>query len=363
MTLESTVICVDNSEYCRNGDFVPTRLLAQRDAANLVARTKMRQNAENACALLTMSNNHLVTTLTTDQSKFMSVMSRIEADGECRFTAAVRVAQLSLKHRMNKNHKQRIVIFVCSPVVEDEKEIIKVAKRLKKEKVNLDIISFGEDEANQVKLAAFITTLNGKDGGTSHLISIPSGTSLEQALRKSPIIDGGEGSNQTGDMGGMDFDPSGDPELAMALRISLEEQRARQQQDGGNDSAPAGGESEPQPMDEDQQMLREALNMSMATGGGQSAPAASNDVDIGAMTEEEQIAYALQMSMQPEEAAAAMAQDEPMDEASASAETQQLVTDPDFLRQVLSNLPDVDPNSDAVKEAMGEKNKDNEEKK
>merc|ERR1719436_338399 len=106
-------------------------------------------------------------------------------------------------------------------------------------------------------------------------------------------------------------------------------------------------------------MLREALNMSMATGG-QSAPAASSDVDIGAMTEEEQIAYALQMSMQPEEAAASSMQDEPMGEAAASAETQQLVTDPDFLRQVLSNLPDVDPNSDAVKEAMGEKNKDNE---
>merc|ERR1711973_131813 len=187
MTLESTVICVDNSEFCRNGDFVPNRLLAQRDAANLVARTKMRQNAENACGLLTMSNNHLVTTLTTDQSKFMSVMAKIEADGECRFTAAVRVAQLSLKHRMNKNHKQRIVVFVCSPVQEEEKELVKVAKRLKKEKVSLDIISFGEDEANQVKLAAFINTLNGKDGGTSHLVSIPSGTSLDQALRKSPI--------------------------------------------------------------------------------------------------------------------------------------------------------------------------------
>ena len=94
----------------------------------------------------------------------MSVMAKIEADGECRFTAAVRVAQLSvekfapnffqsknvffcfyffkrlnelsLKHRMNKNHKQRIVVFVCSPVQEEEKELVKVAKRLKKEKVN-----------------------------------------------------------------------------------------------------------------------------------------------------------------------------------------------------------------------------------
>ena len=35
---------------------------------------------------------------TTDQSKFMSVMAKIEADGECRFTAAVRVAQLSVEN-------------------------------------------------------------------------------------------------------------------------------------------------------------------------------------------------------------------------------------------------------------------------
>lgn len=39
----------------------------------------------------------------------------------------------------------RIVAFVGSPVEQDEKEAVKVAKRLKKEKVNVDIVSFGED--------------------------------------------------------------------------------------------------------------------------------------------------------------------------------------------------------------------------
>jgi hypothetical protein len=39
----------------------------------------------------------------------------------------------------------RIVAFVGSPVEHDEKEAVKVAKRLKKEKVNVDIVSFGED--------------------------------------------------------------------------------------------------------------------------------------------------------------------------------------------------------------------------
>ena len=82
MTLESTVICVDNSEYCRNGDYAPTRLLAQRDAINMVARSKLKQNAENTCALLTMANNGLAATLTSDSAKLHSVLSRVEPGGE-----------------------------------------------------------------------------------------------------------------------------------------------------------------------------------------------------------------------------------------------------------------------------------------
>lgn len=56
----------------------------------------------------------------------------------------------------------RIVVFVGSPVAAEEKELIKLAKKLKKEKVNVDIISFGEDTINNEVLTSFINTLNGK---------------------------------------------------------------------------------------------------------------------------------------------------------------------------------------------------------
>jgi hypothetical protein len=36
MVLESTIICVDNSEYTRNGDYLPTRLQAQQASSALV---------------------------------------------------------------------------------------------------------------------------------------------------------------------------------------------------------------------------------------------------------------------------------------------------------------------------------------
>ena len=52
--------------------------------------------------------------------------------------------QLALKHRQGKNHKMRIVAFVGSPLGVDEKEVLKLAKRLKKENVQIDVVNFGE---------------------------------------------------------------------------------------------------------------------------------------------------------------------------------------------------------------------------
>lgn len=72
--------------------------------------------------------------------------------------------QLALKHRQGKNHKMRIVVFVGSPVASEEKELVKLAKKLKKEKVNVDIVSFGEDFVNNDVLTSFINALNGKVG-------------------------------------------------------------------------------------------------------------------------------------------------------------------------------------------------------
>ena len=38
--LQATVICMDNSEWMRNGDYTPTRFQAQADAVNLICGAK-----------------------------------------------------------------------------------------------------------------------------------------------------------------------------------------------------------------------------------------------------------------------------------------------------------------------------------
>uniref|UniRef100_A0A8C5NJM2 VWFA domain-containing protein n=1 Tax=Junco hyemalis TaxID=40217 RepID=A0A8C5NJM2_JUNHY len=73
-------------------------------------------------------------------------------------------AQLALKHRQGKNHKMRIIAFVGSPVHDSDKDLVKLAKRLKKEKVNVDIINFGE-EVRAPGMAAFQREILGMRAG------------------------------------------------------------------------------------------------------------------------------------------------------------------------------------------------------
>ena len=55
LTPSSPCSSVDNSEYMRNGDFLPTRLQAQQDAVNIVCHSKTRSNPENNVGLITLA--------------------------------------------------------------------------------------------------------------------------------------------------------------------------------------------------------------------------------------------------------------------------------------------------------------------
>ena len=139
---------------------------------------------------------------------------------------------------------------------------------MKKNNVSIDFIAFGDlDPENTKKLQAFNENIKGGDG--SHLEIIPPGPSLLSDLIISTPILAGEnvpprggdtGAEGGADAGGGSFDfgvdPSADPELALALRMSMEEEKARQEKDGGTSGGAAkepalegiteeGGENQP----------------------------------------------------------------------------------------------------------------------
>eukprot|EP00930_Biecheleria_cincta_P072395 TRINITY_DN597_c0_g1_i1.p1 TRINITY_DN597_c0_g1~~TRINITY_DN597_c0_g1_i1.p1 ORF type:complete len:473 (+),score=149.78 TRINITY_DN597_c0_g1_i1:76-1419(+) len=244
MPLEAVMVCLDNSDYMRNGDYTPSRFDSQSDAANLLCGAKLNQNPENCAGILCSAGDRVEVMITpcADLGRLVTELAKVKVNGQSDLLRAIQTAQFALKHRQNKKQKQRIIAFVGSPINASDKELETLGKNLKKNSVALDLVSFGEVEENAPKLEKLMNALNSSD--TSHLLEAPVGPKLlSDLLLSSPIInpDGQAGGGGGGDAGfGFGIDPNDDPELALALRISMEEERARQQaMDGGA----AGGEA------------------------------------------------------------------------------------------------------------------------
>jgi len=374
MVLESTVVCVDNSEWMRNGDFLPTRIQAQQDAVSIICHAKTRQNPENNVALMTSASCEVLATLTSDVGRILSKLHQIQPTGNPNFLTGIKVAHLALKHRQGKNHKMRIVVFVGSPTTEiADKELVKSAKKLRKEKVNVDVIAMGDDPTSVEKLTQFVDTINGKDGTGSHLVVVPPGPNLSDALRTSAIVQGEEGfAAGGGDFGAGfgDIDPNMDPELALALRVSMEEQRQRQDAESGGKTesteTPAANKPETADPTSEDQMLQNAMAMSMGGSGGGFASAAG--MDFNAMSEEDQIALAIQMSMSadstpvPQTPAPGLNDGPDVEVEEMETDDKEgdgmeedysaVMSDPAFLQHLVGSLPGVDPNSEAIQSAV-----------
>ncbi|GAA5832043.1 hypothetical protein JCM3766R1_003697 [Sporobolomyces carnicolor] len=272
MSLEATIIVLDNSHHSLNGDYAPTRLEAQSDAVHVLFNAKVRANPENEVGLMVMAGKgpEVLTTLTQDEGKLIAAMHEIKRGGQVDLQTGIQVAQLALKHRQNKNQRQRIIAFVGSPVKDSQASLVKLGKKLKKNNVALDIVSFGsssdaatdidlsiptlssapaastsaaattsEPETNETKLQALIGAVSSSDN--SHFLQVDPGPHLlSEKIMQSAIVRG-EGNDDadvgmggaSGSGGGAEadefgVDPNLDPELAMALRMSLQEEQARQ---------------------------------------------------------------------------------------------------------------------------------------
>ncbi|XP_038720399.1 26S proteasome non-ATPase regulatory subunit 4 homolog isoform X2 [Tripterygium wilfordii] len=379
MVLEATMICIDNSEWMRNGDYTPSRYQAQADAVNLICGAKTQSNPENTVGVLTMAGKgvQVLVTPTSDLGKILACMHGLEIGGEMNLAAGIQVAQLALKHRQNKKQQQRIIFFAGSPIKHDKKLLEMIGRKLKKNSVALDIVNFGEeDDGKKEKLDALLTAVNNND--TSHIVHVPSGPSaISDVLISTPIFTGdGEGGSgfaaaaAAGGGSGYDFgvDPNLDPELALALRVSMEEERARQEaaaKKAAEDAAKQEKGDEPKSSSQDATMtentsvaaaetdnkrndlaadgdnalLQQALAMSVDD------PATSHDMRDTDMSEaaadDPELALALQFSVQ-----------DGTNDSANQADVNKLLGDPSFMSSIFASLPGVDPNDPSVQDLL-----------
>jgi hypothetical protein len=123
---------LDNSEFMRNGDYTPSRLEAQSDAATLLFNMKTQSNPENTVALMTMAGKtysyffnasdysqkklknlgerpSVLVTLTSDFGKIISALHQVKIAGQANLSTGVQIAQVlilfgRLPFRQNKTH-------------------------------------------------------------------------------------------------------------------------------------------------------------------------------------------------------------------------------------------------------------------
>jgi 26S proteasome regulatory subunit N10 len=378
MVLEAVMICVDNSEWMRNSDFSPSRFEAQEDACNLISGTKTRQNLENVVGLMTTAGKkgcEVHVSLSQDPGKLLTAMHKIKLGGEADLLSSIQIARLALRHRQNKKQEQRIVLFVGSPVKATEKELSSLGGQLKKNKVAIDIVSFGEDnaEANQAKLEALHKAANNSDN--CHIVTIPPGAHmLSDALQRTPIVRGDQPDN--GGDGGMFVDDNIDPELAEALRLSMlqaETDNKKREGEQGGEGKPAttNNNANANPYGDDPE-LAEAMRLSMMGMEG-------NDQEGGAMDEDDELAKAIALSRETadkdrendeketnEGSSMVVEKKEPVKE-TPKQPTETAVdmssVDPEYMSSLFLELPGIDPNDPEVQALLSKMKEDKEKEK
>ena len=137
-----------------------------------------------------------------------------------------------------------------------EEEYEDLGMRLKKNNVAIDVINFANPD-NVGRLQALVNAANdgSEESPNCHFLDVPLGCShITDVMITSPILQpedqnmgagsGAAGGNAGGDpLANLGFDPNMDPELAMAIRLSMEEAKAAEE--AQNPLPPVNADSEP----------------------------------------------------------------------------------------------------------------------
>lgn len=288
------MLCLDNSEYMRNSDYAPSRLLAQKDAVNLLCSRHIGadgtggSNAESTIGLLTMAGACVDVRAAPSRNRNLlyQAVDGIPVKGSSQIVKGVKIAQLALKHGIETKGVKRVVVFVGSPIQDNKRALKKVGKHLRRNNVSVDAVMMGDFPENEAKLRALVDTARTEDGPPCELMTIPPGVRPVDVLRRTHLCGGaatgtaaaaaatatgtGTGGAATGTTGGSNFeeyggfDPSVDPEMAQAMRMSMMEERERMEKAMQESKKEAGIVDAADSGETEEEMLAKALALSMA---------------------------------------------------------------------------------------------------
>ncbi|CRG98088.1 proteasome subunit alpha type 5, putative [Plasmodium gallinaceum] len=249
--IEATIICIDNSDYNRNEDIIPNRFLSQIDCINVLCCNKTSMHYKNNIGILMMAGDKIKVkvSLTNDIGQLLSCIHDIKLDGTCDIIRSLLIAQLALKHRVDKNLEQKIILFIGSPFDVNEKQLINTGKQLKKNNISVDIISFGNTNKNRDKLMKLFESVNNNDN--CRFIECPENeTNLSKFVLNSFL-----------NHNDFNIDNMQDEQLISAMQMSLEENQNLNEKNNNNNDLPTIEEIEN--MKDIDNELKEALILSL----------------------------------------------------------------------------------------------------
>ncbi|XBW37029.1 hypothetical protein QEN19_002609 [Hanseniaspora menglaensis] len=223
-------IIIDNSEYSRNGDFQPNRYQQEIDCSDYFVRN-LKNNSGNAHTAIIAGAGDNPYVVLADAETSAIYHEKLFIKGKFNILTSIEISLLT--------SPEEIILFHCSPITDSLKQdpeyknkLTKLLKKLKKNNISLEIINFGEIDTNTDFWESIIqeTGANGSDLIKLMNFMSEGGNLLWEQIsdyKQRLIFNGNEtGNNEFMEYGGID--PSMDPELAMALRMSLEEEQQRQ---------------------------------------------------------------------------------------------------------------------------------------
>lgn len=233
------MVLVDNSFFARNGDAIPSRFQAQLEGTTAIVNFKMNDNPETSVGMMVMAGKgkQILTTPTNDSAQVLAQYSKIQIQDFLGLARSIQIARLTIKHRVNKNQHERLVIFVASAVRDSPEDLFVLARSLRRESIAVDLVNVCCPE-NVELLQNFHQIVNVEN--ESHFVNYAGGVGrLNDALKEGGVL----GGNPAADGG---FGEDMDPEMEMVIRISLEEERKRQEELDRARTAQAQAQAPPQ---------------------------------------------------------------------------------------------------------------------
>jgi 26S proteasome regulatory subunit N10 len=236
---------LDTSSHMRNGDYEPTRLEAQYQAARLLMDVKLSMGAMDTVGFVSTGPSVTTRASVTKELELLAASIRgLVPKGAADFVPAIKVASLALHNRAVKEGSARIVAFVGSPVTATPEELKQLAKEVRKMSIGIDVVLLGEQASSQAKLEGFLEAMNHKRDNC-HLVTVPPGANLTDMLLSSVVVTGVEGggaaaaaaSGGAGGHGAMDEDEM----MQAAMRESLAMAQAHAGEGDGPGAVGTGG--------------------------------------------------------------------------------------------------------------------------